>query len=415
MDILTKTVSEKFNSNVISNIVNKKSKFTNPIVKNISFGAPTTKGESYLSLVTRFSIEICEAGSDKETETIPIIVKSFPSNLARKETFRSVDFFENEILFYNKVWPCLDAFQKSKNVQNPLDIVPECLSAFTDGKNDFIALTDLCYSKYGGLPRNTSLNFEQTIEIIRTFGKFHAISLALNDQKPDEFKKIISTLQETYFDEKFRSWYTPVMNKLLPVLRDSIEKELSKEYLDKFEELIKRDIYKECCKICKNHTVLCGVTHGDCWAPNFLVKTTETNQFDVKIIDYQLTRCAPVVTDLTFFLYICVDPVIRDKNWDELIKIYSNSVSEYLNELGSNPRIINVDIVEDAMKKIGMFTFLMGTEAIIMSAAEEIADIDEIQEVTTLDNVWIIKPMSNVNNRKKVAGFFKHLVDGNYV
>ncbi|XP_022901651.2 uncharacterized protein [Onthophagus taurus] len=219
MDILTKTVSEKFNSNVITDIVNKKSKFTNPIVKNISFGAPTTKGESYLSLVTRFSIEICEAGSDKETETIPIIVKSFPSNLARKETFRSVDFFENEILFYNKVWPCLDAFQKSKNVQNPLDIVPECLSAFTDGKNDFIALTDLCYSKYGGLPRNTSLNFEQTIEIIRTFGKFHAISLALNDQKPDEFQKIISTLQETYFDEKFRSWYTPVMNKLLPVLK----------------------------------------------------------------------------------------------------------------------------------------------------------------------------------------------------
>lgn len=97
----------------------------------------------------------------------------------------------------------------------------------SDGENDFIALEDLTFDGYTTTDRAKGLDFNQCKQIMVTLGKFHAISLAFRDQEPNEFDKVINVIevivvlffiqiidniihtQETYYNDKFRSWYEP--------------------------------------------------------------------------------------------------------------------------------------------------------------------------------------------------------------
>lgn len=68
------------------------------------------------------------------------------------------------------------------------------LSSFSDGEHDFIALEDLSYKGYKTAEREGSVNFDQTKLGLILMAKFHALSIALRDQKP-EFDNVASDIQ----------------------------------------------------------------------------------------------------------------------------------------------------------------------------------------------------------------------------
>lgn len=45
---------------------------------------------------------------------IPIVIKSMPKNVGRRKTFRSSDFFRNEVNFYNTVIKGFNEFQDNR-------------------------------------------------------------------------------------------------------------------------------------------------------------------------------------------------------------------------------------------------------------------------------------------------------------
>lgn len=142
-DNLQSIFSPKFNDEVLQQIVIKKTGWDKTKIKCLRLGEESKKGDSYLSTVVKFEIDavgsikryvhllflLCKIllffFSEEEKQcTVCVIVKGFPKNLARRKTFRSQDFFSNEITFYEKVWPSLDAFQKLKKVNDVFDEIP---------------------------------------------------------------------------------------------------------------------------------------------------------------------------------------------------------------------------------------------------------------------------------------------------
>jgi len=112
------------------------------------FGPSGKKGDAYLSRVFRitvFGVRDSEQGKDEEELKVGVIVKAMPDNLHRRRLFRSVIFFRNEINFYTKVLPAIEAFQKSREPapKKPFVEYPRCLASLCDGVNDFIALEDV--------------------------------------------------------------------------------------------------------------------------------------------------------------------------------------------------------------------------------------------------------------------------------
>lgn len=99
---LLEGVSKYFTEETLQNIVATLSKEDSNYVEILSwdFGDANAKGDSYLSTVNRVTLKAKVKNQDKE---LKIVVKSLPNNMGRRKTFRSAEFFNNEIVFYTEV------------------------------------------------------------------------------------------------------------------------------------------------------------------------------------------------------------------------------------------------------------------------------------------------------------------------
>lgn len=188
------------------------------------------------------------------------------------------------------------------------------------------------------------MDFAHCRLVMEALGRFHALSFALRDKNPEEFKRIGSILKETYYHEKFYPWYSSFLKTMLRNGCDAVSKEYSgtlveKKMLDFVGD--ERKFYDTLVSLCSRQNEYSVFTHGDCWMPNFLFSYTETNSQkipeDIKIIDYQLARLASPATDISFFIYSCTVQDLREKHYDELIQIYHKNLSDLLRNVGSDP------------------------------------------------------------------------------
>lgn len=85
--------------------------------------------------------------------------------------------------------------------------IPRHFASLMDGENDFVALEDVTFLGYGPIARQNSLNEAQFKIILEGLARFHAVSFAFKDQKPDKFKEIVGYLHETYYSDEHWNWY----------------------------------------------------------------------------------------------------------------------------------------------------------------------------------------------------------------
>lgn len=68
-----------------------------------------------------------------------------------------------------------------------------------------------------------------------------------------------------------------------------------------------------------------SICHNDLWVNNMMVKYATKNEetpHSVKILDFQLTKFAPVTLDLLFFLITSVQFDFLKESFDDLLKEY---------------------------------------------------------------------------------------------
>lgn len=162
---------------------------------------------------------------------------------------------------------------------------------------------------------------------------------------------------------------------------DAVEKEFP-EYLQKLKNYISGDVFSAICQGCQIRGLYSVVTHGDVWAPNFLIKYSEKNQIqDIVMIDFQLSRYSTLCGDLIFFLLTCVDINLIEQKWDFLMEQYHATLVENLEKLGSDRNLIKLEGLQEEMKKCMSFGLGVVIESLIMSLLDEneVGDLDGIQ------------------------------------
>lgn len=100
-------------------------------------------------------------------------------------------------------------------------------------------------------------------------------------------------MQETYFAEKYRTWYLKFQENVISVALDCVTRELPNSYVEKFKRFVDQDLYSIICSWCSKKGPLSVISHGDVWAPNFLIKYkpgTPKQVDKVMMIDFQLAR-----------------------------------------------------------------------------------------------------------------------------
>ncbi|XP_025162063.1 uncharacterized protein LOC105183226 isoform X2 [Harpegnathos saltator] len=353
---------------------------------------------------------------------VNIVVKSIPQNVGRRKTFRSSDFFSNEIVFYTQVVPKFEKFLKEKGKSNLL-CIPRYLNSYMDGENDFIVLEDATPLGFGPASRQSCIDWAECIVILEALAKFHAISFAYKDQK-EEFAEIVNCLKDTYFGEHVWNWYRKFHERLIRIAKHALMTEYpDSKSVKQFNSYKFGALYDICVKlVCeRKHAPTSVICAGDCWAPNFLVRDIGQNQKEALLLDFQLARTASLVTDLSFLIYSCTQQSFRDQYFDNILETYHSFLSDAIRTLGSDPeKIYPWDLFMKEVKENFILGAIFALEAIPFTLFDpsQSFDLDAIikgDEAVDIADVWNLHEIESSSGRKRLADMLVHAVEHGYL
>ncbi|XP_030040535.2 uncharacterized protein LOC115455887 [Manduca sexta] len=378
----------------------------------------TGKGDSYLSELIR--IKIHGKNADNVAKHVQVILKNIPKSKSRRLTFKSHEFFKNEINFYEKVLPELITFQSGRNVAEPYDKYVNLFLAYSDGTNDVICLEDASLENFGCAVRQEGIDYEHCKITFKVLAKFHALSFAMKDQQPEKFQKISTELFETYYHDRLWNWYSRFWKRICGIAIDAVEKEYPNSiYVERLKKFAVPERYQDMIDAATKTTATAVISHGDSWTNNFLYKYEDSRPVDAKIIDFQLSRCASPVLDLTFAIYACTSQDLRLKYYEELLKYYHDVLSKEIRDMGSDPeKIYPWSLFMDEIQKYSYFGLAFSFEStpfIVLDPEDAVNMEMEGDEKLNIEDVWQIGPFKTKEGRLREANNVVFCVDRGYI
>lgn len=199
-----------------------------------------------------------------------LMCKLLPENLDRRDMFDSSSIFENEIYVYNEILSVFEQFQCEKNISidDRFTEYPKCYATASDVEKDeqLIIMENLKPVGYSLWDKTVPIDYETVCLYMKALGKFHAISFAFRDQKPEVFNKI-SKIEEVLIKCFHRD------NTMESMLLAAIDRGLS--LIDQPEE---RAVLENLKINCKDETIrllkqeaagkFYVLGHGDSWNNN---------------------------------------------------------------------------------------------------------------------------------------------------
>lgn len=228
-------------------------------------------GDGFMATMIRVTIKSRECRNNVTIDReLPLICKLLPDSIERRETFKSDVVFEREVYFYRTILPIFIKFLEEKNVANEFSIYPKCFVAIYESQLDenVIIMEDLKATGYELWPKTVPIDFETVSKVLTELGKFHAISLAMYDQRNEIFEEKFR-VSELFF-EMFKgngvpeSMVSGAIQQTIDLLDDKMEIQIMELVRDNYEIWIK-ELFG--CDAAGRFSVL---NHGDLWNNNMM-------------------------------------------------------------------------------------------------------------------------------------------------
>lgn len=335
-------------------------------------------GDGFIGLV--FKAMIQEKGnSDKK---LTVVVKTPPDNLARRNSFGSMELFDREVRIYATVLPAFIKFQEEKNIKPGMGFfeVPKCYLAEYDLEKDdaIIIMEDLRERGHKMWSKHVPMDFEHTKLIFAALGRLHAVSFAMKVQRPEifePFKNLGDIMVSKINEPSFKAMFEGMLDRAITSLDENDTRRRNK-MLKMREEM--GPILIELVKA-ENAEPFAVLGHGDCWSNNFMFHYKGGRPRDVVLLDWQITRYVSPILDLVYFLFASTDADLRAKHFDELLNIYHRSLKDLLDHLGGDTMTqFPFTAFLRQLKKFGKFGIIMASMIIpmITKPNEELLDMD---------------------------------------
>lgn len=221
----------------------------------------TTTGDGYASEIWKVKVQ-------HQSEHMDFVVKSIGGGGVHGKMQHLDAAFKNEIRFFTKVFTEMDSLQRARKVKAPFEST-KCYAASLKQGEEALVLEDLKAKGFQLYDRLKPFDEVHVILVLQHYAKFHALSLALHDQRPETFEKVTASMIN-------------VMAMVMPNFADTFKTQIRKN-AKMFKQ---RGLTEESCvteKIatdfediiyqfseCSDPYVV--VTHGDCWCNNMMFK-----------------------------------------------------------------------------------------------------------------------------------------------
>lgn len=229
--------------------------------------------------------------------------------------------------------PYFRKFEQLKGVNVEEDgfiAYPKCYRTVDVDQNECILLEDLNDRGFTMLDHHSK---EFTVYHVRLFlsalAKFHSISFAINDQQPEQFKQLTSSLTdicmyegnavaETYYAQQAEIILKAISGADDAHLYAKVKEYFAKGALNVGIENIERELNESA-------TVF---SYGDAHQNNIMFRRNSSGDpVEICLIDWQLSRRASPIIDFVFFVFCCTTKEMRDIHYDDLLKTYHEHLS----------------------------------------------------------------------------------------
>ncbi|XP_063932832.1 uncharacterized protein LOC135144705 [Zophobas morio] len=348
---------------------------------SVKITGSSEKGDGYVGDV----IFVVVTGIDKQgkNKEYDLVLKCSKPSAALMETvpvFRKA--FVREAYLYQHVFPLFKQFQISKGIEKPFDSVPKCYGVYSDDFRHIIVLENLKKLGYDLWPKAKPLTREVIDMVIKDYAKFHATSVALEEQHPEKFQRLLEDSAEDLVKEfietiGFAKMFQGAVEEVSELLTEDVKKDILEQWLK-----LKDKVYFILVEMTSAIDDLKVINHGDSWVNNFLYKfenEEKTTVSRVAILDWQVSKFTSPVTDLSYFLFAGISKEdIADI--DTILKDYYRHFCEYLRRLGSKfADTYTVENFFDGWKKYGKYGLVMCIMP-IKSLYSEKKDLPDIAE-----------------------------------
>lgn len=201
-------------------------------------------------------------------DKVHLICKTPAINESVRKSFEAEMVFDRELYIYGSVLPALVSFQREKGLSEDeqFSSFPKVYASEVDVEHGIyiLIMEDLRAKEYEMWPKEKIVPLEHELMVMRELGKLHGISLALKDQRADQFAQ---------FKQLADPFGAVVRGKLKPFFHISVKKSAAvlkdprhRQIMENFDFLRMMDhcfSWESCDKF--------GiVAHGDSWNNNYM-------------------------------------------------------------------------------------------------------------------------------------------------
>lgn len=344
-----------------------------------------TRWDGFQSLI----VEVVISGRRNNCDDKLFLICKIPSpNITRRREFHSDIAFDQELFFYENVFPYFEAFQRERGVSDDdgFFAFPKCYGTVRDNEylgDHAIVMENLKEKNFYILDKAKEIDYDHSILLLTELGKLHAVSFAIRDQQPEKFKEFMQ--RTSIFHEAIDQSIGARLIKKSLINRAIRSLHPSETNLIKKMEALKLT-YQNLLTEVKSNTNCepFGVMiHGDCWVNNLLYQCENdyNRPTGVCLIDWQLGQFGSPAVDVACFLFCSLSPELRNEHFDRFLEIYHISLSLTLSLLGSDPqKLFTFDNLKDQMQKFSRYVMFLAPimVGIIATNRNNVPGIDEI-------------------------------------
>ncbi|XP_022902172.2 uncharacterized protein [Onthophagus taurus] len=380
----------------------------------------SAKGDNFMGILAK--VKVTGKNVDGEDVEWNWIAKAAPQTDMYRSMLKIDIAYATEVYMY-KLFDQLDEFQAEKKLLQPFNAHPKFVLSYLEPYKESFVMEDLKAEGYVLRDRKQPLDLHHVKHVMREYGKFHAISFALRDQKPELFAKLAKETKDKIFGmddiaelEKMKKFQNNFCEKLL----DTLNEEADAEAIKSFKYYAKDPIQVHIDSV-ENTNEYSVILHGDCWTNNFIWKYEDAENPElptkVCILDWQLSRYGSVALDLSYFFYACTSQEFREKHYDKMIQLYYYTLCSHLVEMGSDPeKLFPYSELINELKHHCTFGVYMGTMVlhIMMSDNTEVPEFGKSENVDQFMEAFDYKSVNDNLFRDRARGVIVHMHQKGY-
>jgi len=378
-----KTVMSKITENFGSNIDEVRYEVTEPT-------------DVYMSTMYYACVKFKNRITGQNEEHSMILKRPMQAEIWRQIT--GSDFqFHNEILFY-------------RTYARPDENFPRCF--YVDEKpptDSVIALENV--NKRGYCPCKYDVPLEYTLAAMREIGRFHGKGYVMKELQKEKFFDIVTQLQDSRFEKTTNEFKLLVNSQATRAVEYLRSHDYDAIFCDKMEALLSNAFDEVMMKTIKPLEPLATLCHGDFTLNNILFKTEDDGQQRAMLIDFALCRYSTPVIDLSTYLCLCWNEMIKDKFFD-IMRVYYDALKEYLLEAGVwTVEKYSYDALLDDYKRGSLFGFVIASFFLPKLMGHDCIDRQQIINIGTVEYFKLIKQDGGDEMSKILADILLHLKD----